>query len=176
MLVGVGRCGWWCCIEARSAKVSIPGVEACLGGTSVGEVPFTPLGPGEDSPVGAYTCCARGEEVLPFRLEPVRVLSIALWGDGPAEVAGALFDVGPDTGVEFPDLGFESGERSELMSMFGYSFGKNDGIPGNVVMDTQMLFKQRSRSYDSLDVPQHVHSCIDQSYPNTPSLLFLQMT
>lgn len=56
---------------------------------------------------------------MPLRLEPVRVLSIALWGDGPAEVAGALFDVGPGTGVEFPDFGFESGERSELMSIFG---------------------------------------------------------
>jgi hypothetical protein len=99
-----------------------------------------------------------------------------LWGDGPAEVAGALFDVGPDTGVEFPDLGFESGERSELMSIFGCSFGKNDGIPGIVVMDAQVLFKQRSRSYDSLDVPQHVHSCIGRSYPDPPSLLFLQMT
>ena len=118
MLVGVGRCGWWCCIEARSAKVSIPGVDGCLECTSVGEVPFPPLSPGEDSPLGTYTCCARGEEILPLRLEPVRVLSIALWGDGPAEVAGALFDVGPGTGVEFPDFGFESGERSELMSIF----------------------------------------------------------
>lgn len=73
--------------------MSIPGVEGCLEVTSVGEVPFPPLGPGEDSLVETYTCCARGEDVLPFRLEPVRALSIALWGDGPAEVTGALFDV-----------------------------------------------------------------------------------
>jgi hypothetical protein len=108
--------------------VSIPGVEACRdGGPSVtGDVPFPPLAlapaeeppsVGEDSgiPAGAYTCCARGDEVFPFRLGPDRALWIALWGDGPA--AGAAFDVGAGTGVEFPDLGFESGERSELMSM-----------------------------------------------------------
>ena len=28
-----------------------------------------------------------------------------------------MFEVGPGTGVEFPDLGLESGERSELMSI-----------------------------------------------------------
>lgn len=28
-----------------------------------------------------------------------------------------MFDVGPGTGVEFPDFGFESGESNELMSM-----------------------------------------------------------
>lgn len=115
--MGVGRCGWWCCIEARSARVSIPGVEGCLDGASVGEVPFPPLGPGEGSPVGAYLTCARGEEFF-TRLEPDWVLLRTLWGEVPAEVAGALFDVGPGTGVEFPDLGFESGERSELMSIF----------------------------------------------------------
>lgn len=60
-------------MEAKSAKVSIPGVEGCLDDASVGEVPFPP-GPGEGSPVGAYICCARGEEVFPFRLEPDRVL------------------------------------------------------------------------------------------------------
>lgn len=38
-------CGWWCCIEAKSAKVSIPGVDGCLeGGRSVaGGVPLPPL-------------------------------------------------------------------------------------------------------------------------------------
>ena len=28
-----------------------------------------------------------------------------------------MFDVGPGTGVTFPDFGFESGESNELMSM-----------------------------------------------------------
>lgn len=78
-------CGWWCCIEARSAKVSIPGVDGCLeGGRSItGDVPFPPeeLGAtgglaavGDDSGMeaGAYTCCARGEEVFPLRPGPDR--------------------------------------------------------------------------------------------------------
>jgi hypothetical protein len=47
---------------------------------------------------------------------------MTLWGDGP--VAGA-FDVGPGTGVEVPDFGFESGERSELMSMLTALFSKS---------------------------------------------------
>jgi hypothetical protein len=101
-------------MDARSAKVSIPGVEGCLNGPSVGELPLPP-GPGDGSPVGANICCARGEEVFPFRAERDRVLWMALWGDGP-EVAGA-FDVGAGTGAELADFGFESGERSELMSM-----------------------------------------------------------
>jgi hypothetical protein len=42
---------------------------------------------------------------------------MTLWGDGPAAGVGALFDVGPGTGVEFPDFGLESGESNELMSI-----------------------------------------------------------
>lgn len=40
---------------------------------------------------------------------------MTLWGDGP-DVAGAL-EVEAGTGVEVPDAGFESGERSELISI-----------------------------------------------------------
>jgi hypothetical protein len=42
---------------------------------------------------------------------------MTLWGDGPAAGVGALFDVGPGTGVEFPGFVFESGESNELMSI-----------------------------------------------------------
>lgn len=128
-------CGWWCCIEARSAKVSIP-VDGCLeGGRSVtGAAPFPPLGleatgepvdVGDDSDIeaGTYTCCARGEDTLPLRPGPDRVRWRALWGedDGAGVGAGELFDEGPGTGVEFPDCGFESGESSELISMLSDS-------------------------------------------------------
>lgn len=123
--------GWWCCIEAKSAKVSIP-VGGCLeGGRSVPvAAPFPPLGleaigglaaGGDDSAMegDAYTCCARGEDTFPLRPGPDRARWMALWGedDGAGVGAGALFDWGPGTGVEFPDCGFESGESSELISM-----------------------------------------------------------
>lgn len=41
-----------------------------------------------------------------------------LWGDEGPEGAVVFTDVGPAPGVERPDCEFESGERSELMSIF----------------------------------------------------------
>jgi hypothetical protein len=94
----------------------MPGVEGLVddGRSVAGEpLPVLWLGPtgltpgGEASemagPVGAYICWARGEEVLPLRVEPERVRWSALWGEGPAFGIGALFDVTPGTGVEVPD-------------------------------------------------------------------------
>ena len=65
-------------MDAKSASVSIPGVDGCLGGgrSAAGGVPLPPpiFGPtvglkaggeGSGKLLGAKTCCARGDEVIP---------------------------------------------------------------------------------------------------------------
>lgn len=113
----------------------MPGVDAdgCrdAGSSFAGGVPLPPPippgpfvglaagGDGSWSCDGEKTCCASGDEVMPWRTDPERaLLRKPLWGEMLVEGAEGETCAGAGAGDERPDWVAEScGERSELMSI-----------------------------------------------------------